>query len=827
MSLRAKLLAVLVPLSTLSILLMGVILFRVSHDGLEQTNDKYASEMVKVVSKDVDYWRQDLISQVELLAIQRLFVDACAGNRTDEARERLEAYFRKSGMFEALFLARPDGTIFLDGTGGSAVGIEVARTPVYAENIEKARQGVTWVSQPGLSPATGKPVLLITVPLKQDGAVIGIIGGPVDMEAFSDRLIGDIKVGETGYVYVTDADGMMIVHPDKANILKLDLSNETFGKEMREKKTGLVNYTWQGEKKTAFFTTSEQTGWMVALCMDNAEAYAASDRMAVWAAFLGLGVVLLAVSGLIVAILRLVVRPMRRLMSAAEAMQKGDLQSELDYSSADEVGRLAGAFRSMQALQRERAALVESIAAGDLSREVAVISERDTLGKSMQQMVDSLKEMNTEVQGLIQAALEGSLGVRADVARHRGEYARIVEGVNRTLDAVVDPLREISSVLESASRRDLSPRVEGQYKGEFAAFKQNVNHMLEALEEALQQVSAAVEQVGAASSQIETGSQSLAAGASEQASSLEEISASLEQMASMTGQNADKAIQARALSQNSRDAAGRGGQSMQRMIEAIQKIKQSSEQTSRIVKTIDEIAFQTNLLALNAAVEAARAGEAGKGFAVVAEEVRSLAQRSADSARNTTEMIEEAVRNSETGVRITGELDEQLKDIVSESARVSELVEDIAVAAGEQSKGIGQITSAMSQMDRVTQANASGSEESASAAEELNSQAVELSGMLGTFRMSSRSAAAPSAPKDRAPQGAGRRAPAVSRPAAAPARPVLKAAAQDISRSGNERTAGLKPGHPAGPAERRNGNNGRTVAPEKLIPLEENEFTDF
>ncbi len=241
-------------------------------------------------------------------------------------------------------------------------------------------------------------------------------------------------------------------------------------------------------------------------------------------------------------------------------------------------------------------------------------------------------------------------------------------------------------------------------------------------------------QVTSASNQVSQSSQQMAEGASEQASSLEETSSSLEEMSSMTKQNADNARQANTMSDEARQAAEKGGQSMTRMSEAIDKIKGSSDQTAKIIKTIDEIAFQTNLLALNAAVEAARAGEAGKGFAVVAEEVRNLAQRSAEAAKNTSALIEESQNNADNGVAVAKEVGGILEQIVQTVQKVTQLVGEVAAASEEQSQGIEQVNTAVAQMDKVTQSNAANSEEAASAAEELNAQARELNEMISVLQ---------------------------------------------------------------------------------------------
>ncbi|NLH16432.1 MAG: methyl-accepting chemotaxis protein [Phycisphaerae bacterium] len=240
-------------------------------------------------------------------------------------------------------------------------------------------------------------------------------------------------------------------------------------------------------------------------------------------------------------------------------------------------------------------------------------------------------------------------------------------------------------------------------------------------------------QVSSASQQVSAASQSLAEGATEQAASLEETSSSLEEMSSMTKKNADNAAQANTLAAQARKAADAGSQSMGRMNSAIQEIQKSSNETAKIIKVIDEIAFQTNLLALNAAVEAARAGEAGKGFAVVAEEVRNLAMRSAEAAKNTSALIEESVKNSKNGVDIATEVGKVLNEIVQGISKTSDLVAEIAAASNEQAQGIGQVNAAVSQMDKVTQANAANAEESASASEELSAQAEQMNTIVGTL----------------------------------------------------------------------------------------------
>ncbi len=249
-----------------------------------------------------------------------------------------------------------------------------------------------------------------------------------------------------------------------------------------------------------------------------------------------------------------------------------------------------------------------------------------------------------------------------------------------------------------------------------------------------EQMSQTGDRLMSASGQVAESSRQMAEGASQQASNLVQIAASLEQMTSMTRQNADNAVQANAMSSSAAEAASQGQTAVGRMSDAIQRIKASSDETAKIVKTIDEIAFQTNLLALNAAVEAARAGEAGRGFAVVAEEVRSLAQRCAQAAKDTTTLIMGSQKSAGDGVAVSGEVEKILGQIAHSVGQVTQLVSEVTTASEEQAKGVEQINSAIAHLDQFTQTNAATSEESAAASKDLSALAVELTQMVQALR---------------------------------------------------------------------------------------------
>ena len=260
--------------------------------------------------------------------------------------------------------------------------------------------------------------------------------------------------------------------------------------------------------------------------------------------------------------------------------------------------------------------------------------------------------------------------------------------------------------------------------------------IVSALNGSMIEVNNAVNQLSSGSNQVASASQSLSQGATEQASSLEEITSSITEINSQAKQNAENAFQASVLAKKTLENSAMGNKQMKELVESMANITKSADMIKKIVKVIDDIAFQTNLLALNANVEAARAGKYGKGFAVVAEEVRNLAGRSAESVKETTAMVEEAVKNIMNGNKLVDVTAKQLDDIASSANKVAGLVEEIATASKEQTQGLEQINQGLGQIDQVTQANTANAEESASAAEELSSQAQELRTLVAKFKLS-------------------------------------------------------------------------------------------
>jgi methyl-accepting chemotaxis protein len=696
----------------------------------------------EAASRAMEDWvegrKTDLVNWARNSGYHRLFAGEPGG--FEDSMHTLAGKMADFSYFESVNLMDLSGRVVASGDPGR-LGLDLSDRDYF----KKAAAGEVASSKPLLSKVSGNPVFVISAPVKgPDGRVEGVLAGVFKIDRLTGIFIDGIKIGDNGYAYVLDSDGLVIGHPNKDFIMKLNVADTDFGKVMLQEKNGYYKYWFeqQSQWKMMGFNEVPATGWVVAVTAPLTELLAPLVLVRDLTMVGGLVTVLLA--GLVIFFfVGKVTKVLGDSVTHLKELAEGNVDREVPQAhlgSHDELGDLACGFQAMVETQRSRAELAQAIAAGDLTRRVQVASDKDRLGKALEEMVRSLNDI-------------------------------------------------------------------------------------------LGQINAAAEQVRDGSVQVSESSQALSQGATEQASSLEEITSSVTQISSQTRTNAENASQANQLASQARDAAREGDREMQEMVGAMEDINQSSQAISKIIKVIDEIAFQTNLLALNAAVEAARAGSHGKGFAVVAEEVRNLASRSAKAAQETAQLIEGSVAKVGKGGDMAGQTAESLRQIVEKITRVADLVADIAAASEEQAKGVGQINIGLSQIDQVTQQNTANAEETASASEELSSQAVEMRRLVSRFRLSreeARNMGVPRAITSGATRG---RAPQL--PPAQP-RSAGKTAPAPARRSGGQRPAsegawGAAPyGNGAAPsgngaAQARQG-KAEVIQPEDVIALDDDEF---
>jgi methyl-accepting chemotaxis protein len=464
--------------------------------------------------------------------------------------------------------------------------------------------------------------------------------------------------------------------------------------------------------------------------------------------------------GLGFVISRSISKPLGEIAETAKQISLGDVNQEINYRSGDEVGSLADSFRSLVSYIREVSAALEKMAQGDMSTKMEAKSDRDVLTKSFQRTAGAIKTLVADTVMLSEAAVAGKLTTRADASKHQGDYRKVVQGINNTLDAVVNPLEAAVHCVERISKGDMPDVITATYYGDFDNLKNSVNALITAMNEitaAAEEISngnltvklqarsekdklmqaliamvsaltrtvadirAIAGEVESASQAISTASVQVSKGASAQAASAEEASSSMEEMVSNIKQNADNAQTTDKIANKSASDAQQSGKSV---LEAVAAMKDIASKIS----IIEEIARQTNLLALNAAIEAARAGEHGKGFAVVASEVRRLAERSQKAASEINGLSTSTLTVSER----SGEM---LDKLVPDIQKTAELVQEITAASKEQDTGAEQINQALQQLEQVIQENAAASEEMSSTTEELTGQAKQLVSALSFFRV--------------------------------------------------------------------------------------------
>ena len=416
-----------------------------------------------------------------------------------------------------------------------------------------------------------------------------------------------------------------------------------------------------------------------------------------------------------------VIGPLNVAAKYVELIALGDIPKPITDTYNGDFNTIKNNLNACIEATNQQSAAAQSIARGDLSVSVKVRCDNDVLAKSLVDVIRAVRALVADANRLAQATVEGKLSVRADAAQHQGDFRKVIEGINHTLESVVVPVNEVRSVMGAVARGDLTVNVNGHYQGDLRELSEMVNQAVGKMSSVIAEVLLAADALANASEQVSVTAQSLSQASSEQAASVEETSASVEQMTSSIAQNTENAKVTDSMASQAARQATEGGESVAATVSAMKQI-------AKKIGIIDDIAYQTNLLALNAAIEAARAGEHGKGFAVVAAEVRKLAERSQVAAQEIGEVAGSSVDLAEKAGKL-------LDEIVPSIRKTSDLVQEITAASEEQSSGAGQINSAISQLSQTTQQNASSAEELAATSEEMSSQVDQLQQTMAFFKI--------------------------------------------------------------------------------------------
>ncbi|MBN1968846.1 MAG: hypothetical protein JXR48_11920 [Candidatus Delongbacteria bacterium] len=701
------------------------------------------------------------------------------GGKSLQIYKVLKTFEQNNSNFVEVFIGTTWGGFISSGNTKLPAGYNPTIRPWYTNAMktpDKASFSEAYMS------TTGEPVISITKPIKNSmGKIVGCAGIDASLKTLSD-LVKNSKIGKSGYIILAEPSGVILADPvNEVNNFKnlKELENKDYEKLVTN--LAIEDIEINNTDFHAQVFESKKYKWKLIGLIENSEIEEKAYELI--PTILTISILLLIVFMVFAVFFsRTITNSIKFAVNETLRIKDYILEGRLDLRAdsslvneefkgvTDAVNKLIDAFVKPLTMVTS---YLNNISNGTIPEKISEEYKGDfnTIKSSLNNLIEVIGKIVSELSTIVRDAKNENFSSRADVKGSHGEWEKLFKGLNdlmsisenfllkvtdnakkveqdskksiKVTDYQKNEVERISEILKKIAMGDLTVYynpldsdvdTENSYQI-FSQISLALKQTLDELNSVLSEVKSAAYEIDQGANQLSEASQSLSSGSTEQSSSIEELTATMTEIASQTRLNADNASMASKLSVQAKDSSIAGYNQMQDLSKAMVDITNSSRDIIKVIKVIDDIAFQTNLLALNAAVEAARAGAHGKGFAVVADEVRNLAQRSAEAAKETTELIEGSNKKIISGNQLSIKTVESLKEIKTNVEKAVGLVEEIAIASLEQAKGIEQSNIGLSQVSKVTQSNAANAEETASAAVELSSQAEKLKESISVFRI--------------------------------------------------------------------------------------------
>ncbi|NLH48144.1 MAG: methyl-accepting chemotaxis protein [Myxococcales bacterium] len=671
-TIRRKLLVAIVPIILLTVGVMAYLSYNRSSNNIMSLQEERTMVIVQKTLQDLEVWLNDRKGQAEIYSNADVFINACLGENLETAKQKLAVYHSNAPYLESMFVARPDGTVFIDSLGGKMAGQKIGQVPQFQANLDKARQGETWVGALGHSLATNKPVIMLTAPIMRDNQLIGIIGTPIEALYLSKQFISNVKVGETGYIYVLESDGTFLAHPKEENILNKGLGDTDYGKAMLAQNEGSLHYTFEGVDRIAYFKTLAGLNWLVAAGINKKEIMEPVNNMAYLMVVVGLVSMIFLSVMLAVMTTMTVSKPIRTTtdMLSDIAKGEGDLTVRLDVVSNDEVGELAENFNQfVEKLQ---------VSIQQVAKNTAVLQESaSSLSAVSSQLSSSAEEMTNQSSAVASAAeqitanVDGVSGATVKMSENVGTIAAASEEMSSSVNSVAAAVEEMTASIQEVSKNCIrASQIANDASGKATGTSDLMNH----LETAAKEIGKVVEVINDIADQtnlLALNATIEAASAGEAGKGFAVVANEVKELAKQTAQATDEITkQVEGIQNKTLDAVN----AIRQISEIIQEINNI---TTTIASAVEEQTVTTNEISRSVAGAAEGAGDVSKNIQHLRVNIENQVVRGVkEAATGVTEVskniqgVNIAAQHTAQGATSTDQVAKQIIDMSDELQKV-------------------------------------------------------------------------------------------------------------------------------------------------------------